>query len=224
MQHQEQPTQQGIPTQIENPQQQLEPMTDAVSLTSQQVDLDETMKNSLRIAKSVLQILIVLVHQKRASGAPDGDLECILQNISTLVQNLQNSAQMARNHKTILFENQNVTTGNQPFRAPINLPLFQWHGIPIQDKTKTVFENALDFTAYFEVILKGNGLPLDETWECLLPMCLSSYQLVWFQKQLAEKNLTWHQAKQIIERDYFIKNLYKNEKIGNSLSVLHAIS
>ncbi|KAG0162981.1 hypothetical protein DFQ29_003504, partial [Apophysomyces sp. BC1021] len=109
---------------------------------------------------------------------------------------------MAREPKTAQDDELSAIAGKLLYQAPRNLPLFQWHGVPIQDETKTVFANAFDFMTNFEVILKSNRLSLDENWECLLPVCLSTYQLIWFREQLAEKNLSWDQVKQIIERDY----------------------
>ncbi|KAG0177033.1 hypothetical protein DFQ28_004455, partial [Apophysomyces sp. BC1034] len=170
MQHQhEQPAHLVTPVQMEQHHYQPGPMTGMVTENPQPDNLDEGMESALASARTDLKHLIIMVHQKRTSGTPDGELEHMLRETRLYVEDLQKSVLMAREPKTAQDDELSAIAGKLLYQAPRNLPLFQWHGVPIQDETKTVFANAFDFMTNFEVILKSNRLSLDENWECLLP-------------------------------------------------------
>ncbi|KAL9554154.1 hypothetical protein MBANPS3_002954 [Mucor bainieri] len=64
------------------------------------------------------------------------------------------------------------------------------------------FESAYDFCVSFKKVLDAHLLPMDVNWRRLLPMCLNGEQLSWFEEHLANRQLTWDQAKTVILNNF----------------------
>ncbi|RCH78378.1 hypothetical protein CU097_000454, partial [Rhizopus azygosporus] len=79
--------------------------------------------------------------------------------------------------------------------VPSGLPLLQLKGEIIWEKEAKCYDSAYDFCQKFETVLKAHALNLDSEWERLLPMCLNTEQVSWFQEELQDRLYTWEEAR-----------------------------
>ncbi|KAI7872178.1 hypothetical protein BDF14DRAFT_1757571 [Spinellus fusiger] len=101
--------------------------------------------------------------------------------------------------------------------VPTDLPLFQW-GNQVVDKSKPVFKTVEDFLARFEFILSSHNQNLDSNWFRLLPKCLTSSQLGWFNKVLGDKSFwSWKKASGKLLANYGPDDALREYNASNSL-------
>lgn len=79
--------------------------------------------------------------------------------------------------------------------VPSGLPLLQLKGEVIWEKEAKAYDSAHDFCQKFETVLRAHALNLDSEWERLLPMCLNTEQVSWFQEELQDGLLNWEEAR-----------------------------
>ncbi|CEP12660.1 hypothetical protein [Parasitella parasitica] len=96
---------------------------------------------------------------------------------------------------SLVVENSVVAPRLQRAVVPSGLPFLQLKGDSVWKQNQDIFDSAFDFCTAFETILRAHVQPFDTNWERLLPMCLNSEQISWFEENLANKLLPWSEAR-----------------------------
>lgn len=79
--------------------------------------------------------------------------------------------------------------------VPSGLPFLQLKGDSLWKQNQDAYDSAFDFCTAFETILRAHVQPFDSNWERLLPMCLNSEQISWFEENFSNKSLPWFEAR-----------------------------
>lgn len=79
--------------------------------------------------------------------------------------------------------------------VPSGLPFLQLKGNSLWKQNQDTYDSVFDFRTAFETIFRAHVQPFDSNWERLLPVCLNSEQISWFEENLSSKSLPWSEAR-----------------------------
>ncbi|KAI9018549.1 hypothetical protein CLU79DRAFT_293694 [Phycomyces nitens] len=103
---------------------------------------------------------------------------------------------------TLLAHPENPQIDNHTI-IPDDLPKFQLIGGVVRDSSKRMFKSVHEFIVEFEKQLTLHNLtPFDLHWERLFPLTCDKYQKQWFNRNLRNHQLTWHQVRQRLESEF----------------------